>query len=412
MGDEVVVHLRTRPDGLDNNESSAGPAGGAAGLTELPIILTGIGATLAGGTASRSPAAVSMSPARAGREGFFVSFADEVLAKVRNKIEPTNEPLNEARERLQLVRDAADSFPGRNRTYRSGSLAVHTMNEPVTDGDGGLVLNRSNYPQLGPDGGGAIPDDVVEDLREHLRPIIRRTYPDAVISFSKRGPKIHFHQPLSDGQDPTVDLVVALTRKEGPGLWIPNLKTSAWEPSHPERHVELLNGDTPSFRAIRRKVVRLAKAWNKTTFGTPLAASFVLSVWAWEFLEPGTGVATGLRTLFTEAADRLESGDHTPDPAGVSADLQIDISDAAAVNRLRKAAGAVDAAISADTLGDAQSALAIVFPKYVDDPMINQLSVAASVLRPGKAVGAALLGVSGIGASTTPGARSYGDGNY
>lgn len=341
-----------------------------------------------------------------------MSFADEVLAEVRKQIEPTDEPLNEARKRLQLVRDAADSFPGRNRTYRSGSLAVHTMNEPVTDGDGGLVLNRTNYPHLGPDGGGEIPDVVVEDLRNHIGPIIRRTYPNAVVSLSKRGPKVHFHQPLPDGQDPTVDLVVALTRKEGNGLWIPNLKTSKWEPSHPERHVELLNGDTPSFRSIRRKVIRLAKAWNKSTFSTPLAASFVLSVWVWEFLEPGTGVATGLRTLFTKAADRIESGESTVDPAGVSADLQIDIGDASAVIRLRKAADALDVAINADTLEDAQSALAIVFPKYIDDAKINQLSAAAAALQSGKSLGAALLGVPLAGASTTPGARSYGDGDY
>lgn len=71
----------------------------------------------------------------------------EVLAEVRHQIDAKPQPLAEARARLSLVREAATGYSGSLRTYASGSLAVHTMNGPVTDGDGGLVLDRRCYPR-------------------------------------------------------------------------------------------------------------------------------------------------------------------------------------------------------------------------------------------------------------------------
>ena len=265
-----------------------------------------------------------------------MSSLDDLLAEVRTKIEAAKDPLSEARIRLQLVRDSASSFHGVLRTYPSGSLAMHTMNDPVTDGDGGLVLNRIYYPNLGPDGKGDAPGDVVDSLLEHLRPRIRKVYPNATMHTSKRGPKIYFGQPVA-GVDPTVDLVVAMNRREGSGIWIPNLDKGSWEPSDPEKHVELLNGDLAGFRSTRRKIVRLAKAWNNQ-YSVPGASSFEISVWAYEFVEHGQGVAKGLWTLFDKAALRLEAGLATKDPAGVSANLKLLIDAKTMSTRLRKAA--------------------------------------------------------------------------
>ncbi len=64
----------------------------------------------------------------------------DVLAEIRADIDADHDALTEARTRLALVRDAGSSFYGALRTYQSGSLAVHTMNGPVSDGDGGLVV--------------------------------------------------------------------------------------------------------------------------------------------------------------------------------------------------------------------------------------------------------------------------------
>lgn len=334
-----------------------------------------------------------------------MSTLDDLLDEVRRKIEATLAPLDEARIRLALTRKAAGTFRGSLRTYRSGSLAVHTMNEPVTDGDGGLVLNRNYYPKLGPDGSGEAPDDTVDELCAHLGPIIRQTYPNAKMHKSKRGPKIHFGAAV-DGQDPTVDLVLAMNRREGAGIWIPNLETGTWDASDPEGHVTLFNTGAPAFRSTRRKITRLAKAWNKQ-FSSPGASSFEVSVWAYEFVEPGMGVVKGLWTLFDRAATRLEAGDPTKDPSGVSANLLL-LKDASTVAaRLRKAANAMADALSASDDDDVRAALGLVFFNYIESPALAELKASASLVGTGKAVPAATFGI-GIAALTTAGARSFG----
>lgn len=334
-----------------------------------------------------------------------MSVLDDLLNEIRSQIEAKPDALNEARSRLQLVRDSASSFYGGLRTYRSGSLAVHTMNEPVTDGDGGLVLNRNYYPALGPDGGGDSPGDVVGNLCDHLRPLIRAIYPNATMHTSKRGPKVYFGQSV-DGDDPTVDLVVAMNRKEGAGIWIPNLERGTWEPSDPEKHVELLNGDQPGFRSTRRKIIRLAKAWNKQ-YSTPGASSFEISVWAYEFVEPGQGVANGLWTLFDKAAARLEAGAPTKDPAGVSPNLKLLIAGESMAIRLRKAADGMASAIASNDNDEIREAVSLVFSKYIDAPATSPIKAAAELLRPNRAVAASALGV-GVAATTGAGYRAYG----
>lgn len=334
----------------------------------------------------------------------------DLLDTVRDQIEAEDSALAETRTRLALVRAKANTFYGVLRTYRSGSLAVHTMNHPVTDGDGGVVLNRNYYPGLGPEGTGEeTPSEIVEEMRVHLGPLIRETYPNATVGTSKRGPKVHFHDPLPDGTDPTVDLVVALTRKDGDGIWIPNLDDDTWDASDPERHRDLFNDSAAGFRSTRRKITRLAKAWNKQ-WSTPGASSFEISVWAYEFVEPGHGVAKGLRALFDQAASRLEKGDPTPDPAGVSADLHLEIATHLVAKRLRTAADSMQDALDGATDDDVQEALAAVFFNYLDAPAGSAsaaLAVAAQKVR--TTTVAAGIGVpvaaSTLGATT---ARAYG----
>lgn len=334
-----------------------------------------------------------------------MSYLDDLLGEVRSQIEPNAAVLTEARGRLQLVRDSASSFTGALRTYQSGSLAVHTMNEPVTDGDGGLVLNRNYYPNLGPDGNGEAPTEVVEELIAHLRPKIRAKYPNASMHTSKRGPKIHFGEPV-DGTNPTVDLVVAMNRKEGAGLWIPNLEKDIWEPSDPEKHAEILNGDSKSFRSTRRKVIRLAKAWNKQ-FSQPGASSFEMSVWAHEFVEMGQGVSKGLWTLFGRAAERLENGGATRDPAGVSKDLKLLIDAATMGQRLRKAATHLERALTSDNDDEIQEEMSLVFTKYISAPQTSALKASISLLSSKPVVKATALGV-GVAASTGGAYRAFG----
>ncbi|MDP9335752.1 MAG: hypothetical protein M3Q30_20935, partial [Actinomycetota bacterium] len=146
-----------------------------------------------------------------------------ILNHVRAGIAPADSVLGEARRRRDTVAGLALDFPGALRTYRSGSIAAGLANKPVEDADGGLVLDRRVYPELGPDGGGELPVDIVGKVQDHIRPGLRELYPKARVAVMKRGLLITVGQPLEEGQDPSVDLVVALTRKDGPGLWIPNM---------------------------------------------------------------------------------------------------------------------------------------------------------------------------------------------
>lgn len=330
----------------------------------------------------------------------------EVLDDVRTQIDADPDALGEARNRLRLVRDASAGLYGSLRTYASGSLAAHTMINPVSDGDGGVVLDRRFYPALGPEGRDEPPLEIVAELCDLIGPLVRERYPNARIYTSKRGPKVTFGMPVNN-QNPTVDLVVALTRKEGRGLWIPNLKKNSWEPSDPEGHVALLSSVGSSTRSIRRKVIRLAKAWN-LQFVFPGVSSFQLSVWAHEFVQQGMGVPVGLHALFSGAASRLESHQATPDPLGVSANLKLLCPADDVKRRLRKAADALADALENDTdESDVHAALNRVFWKYVDAEKSRGLAAAAQSLSRRQPIAAAALGLTGVTAVIPP-TRSYG----
>jgi hypothetical protein len=241
---------------------------------------------------------------------------------------------------------------------------------------------------------------------ELLGPAVREVYPKARCGTSKRGPKMLFGQPV-DGQDPTVDMVIALTRRDGTGIWIPNLHTNTWEASDPERHVELFTSGSESLRRTRRRVIRLLKAWNKQ-YSEPGFSSHNLTVWAWEFVGPGMGVATALSTVLSKAAARVEAGTATPDPAGVSRNVQLLIARPTAIRRLRTAADAVADALNHDDDRSAVlSALSRVYYKFLDDPEPRGLAGKAALLRRDGLVTTSMLGLGGPKVVVPP-TRAYG----
>src|SRR5581483_2669942 len=107
------------------------------------------------------------------QKGIDMGYTENYLSAVGGDIAADDEALKEARSRLRLVRDIASTFPGALRTYGSGSLEQHTVIAPVNDGDGGLVLNRVNYPGLGPEGRCEPPTEVTSALCALLGPTIR-----------------------------------------------------------------------------------------------------------------------------------------------------------------------------------------------------------------------------------------------
>jgi hypothetical protein len=160
----------------------------------------------------------SFEPARASQN--LTDYSVVHLDRVRATIAPEDRVLAEARARRNTVTTSARSFYGGLRTFNSGSLAHGNVNNPVSDADCGFVLDRRSYIELGPDGDGSGPNDIMLEVAEFVMPRVREVYPYAIYTLTKRAILINFHEPIDD-EDPSVDLIVALTRKDKPGLLDP-----------------------------------------------------------------------------------------------------------------------------------------------------------------------------------------------
>lgn len=330
------------------------------------------------------------------------------LNDVHAELAPPANTLSAARSRRDEVLAEARSYPGALRAYKSGSIAHRTANQD-TDADCGVVLDRRSYPRLGPDGEREGPNQIVEDVREFLRERLKEDHPDMRFRVTKRAIQVFFNEPLDDGTDPTVDLIVALTRKNGQGLWIPNNETKDWDASHPEYHTKVLTGDPADLRRVRAKVIRLAKGWN-TQFAQPALCSFNIEALALSCITEEHGVPDGLAEIFRFAASDLKKR-LTPDPAGVSRPIKLSLERSTVVGRLDRAAKKMRDALDNDNdKQKVQEAMAGLYTKYISPPSGNDTKRAiASALRRGSPA----LGVSGgtlslgAGASLKP-TRAYG----
>ena len=318
-----------------------------------------------------------------------MGYTQQLLDDVRKQLAPDDAVLKEARARRDLARSAGEFFHGTNRSFGSGSLAHGTANCPVhqrdkgLDADCGVVLDRRSHPTLGPDSVEQEgPSAIVEQVRDHLRSEIEQEYPGATFEITKRAILIRFDAPLPTGEDPTVDLVVGLERRNAPGLWIPNTEAERWDASHPERHTELLTAEPKDLRVTRARAIRLAKAENKRS-GKPPLCSFNLEALGWMFVEQGMDEADALLALWADGADDLEER-YTPDPAGVSGVIKVEDKDKA-VERLRYAAGRLELALDDDD--DEQhvrKALAPLWPEFISvDPNMATKARSAARLRSG-----------------------------
>lgn len=334
---------------------------------------------------------------------------DQILDKVRAAIAPSDAVLSAARERRSRVLDLGRRFPGALRTYAAGSIAHGTANDD-TDADCGVVLDRRAYPDLGPDGRGEGPREVVEEVRACLR---EHMGADEGVGYrlTKRAIKVTFTNEV-DGRTPSVDLIVALTRRDAPGLWIPNLESDAWDASHPEKHTELFTSGSRDLRRVRARATRLAKAWNKQ-FADPAFCSFNLEVLGWHAITEPMSLGEALHVLFAYGATDLPRR-NTPDPAGVSRPIRTLIDRDQAVTRIRRAATLMQEALEADDEDEIRAGLAALFPDYVKAPGVSaskaQLVDALRRGNEGLTFGAGGLQIGGTGKPLKP-TRAYGDGS-
>lgn len=338
-----------------------------------------------------------------------MGYAVDQLEGLLKQLHPGDETIATARARRDEVLDIAANFDGGLRTYWSGSIAHHTANFD-TDADGGIVLDRRSYPKLGPDGHDVGPEDVVIQVRDFVRKALVKSHPDLRTRLTKRAIQITYHEPVSDddGADPSVDLIVGLTRRNQPGLWIPNREKSAWNPSHPEKHTELLTAEPKSLRQKRARVIRVVKGWNKQ-FSEPAVCSFNIEALALQSVEMGVGFAESLLSLL-EYGERDLKRRQTPDPAGVSPPIKTLVARQQAADRFGRAASQLREALDNDD--DECKALAALFKmfwKYIEPCESDK------TLRDSLTVGGSNFTTAGVVATSASGrrqrtTRSYGRG--
>ena len=309
--------------------------------------------------------------------------AEDVLEEIRVEISASDEDLAEARERRATVLDAAGDFEGALRTFVSGSVAHADVNNPVSDADGGVVLDRRTHDDLGPDSddqGG--PDSVMDEVRQHVMDSVRETYPLARSRLIKRAVLIKFNEPNADGVDPSVDLVVALTRKDAQGLWIPNREYDDWDASDPEEHTRLLTAKPKSLRVHRARVIRLVKAAIKHD-STSALISFNIEALALTHITVVLTLGESLQLFFDKAASDIKAG-LTEDPADVSGQIKLPdgITRTRSSKRLRFFADKVQEALdNYDDREAVESALAELYPDQLPNAQRSSKATVADAIR-------------------------------
>jgi hypothetical protein len=337
----------------------------------------------------------------------------DILNDIRAEIAVDDAVLKEAKDRRNLVVGAAMGIDGARGSFRSGSVAHGTENAPVTDADAGIVLDRRTHPTLGPDGDGKGPEEIVDELCALIGPVVREEYPGAAMRRSRRGVYVTFASPLDDEQDPTVDLIPTLDRKDADGLWIPDLDNNNWSPSHPEKHTEFFTSGSNGLRAFRARIARLAKAWNKQWAKSDRAlSSFNIEALVWEYIDDDAvalGLDGALAGWFAYARDELDEG-QTKDPAGVSDDIKLLKTKDSVLQRLGGAADRLDQALTADGDEDkVKDLLSGVFRNYVEAPKDSKSELAAAMRDGNKGIGATKTGIAVGGATALKTTRSFGE---
>ena len=324
---------------------------------------------------------------------------------VLDQISTDPKVLKAARERRNVVKSAALRFEGMRRAYNSGSIAMGVANDPVLDADSGVVIDRRVRPKLGPDGEGGLPTSIVEDLHAFIGPEIRKTYESATVHDMKRGLTVRFHETVIGDQDPFVDLVVAMERKDAPGLWIPNLDADRWDPSDPEKHVALVVAKPADVSRVRGQVTRLGKAWNKQ-YSEPALSSFNIVALALECIGEAEEVDDALLRFFEHAVTSLRER-RTPDPADVSEAIKLPLGKDTAVDRLVKARDNMRIAVTTSDADGRLQAMHDVFWNYLPEPSGKSSKAAvANALRSG----APRVSTSGAVVGAMKPSRAFGSG--
>ena len=251
-----------------------------------------------------------------------MKLSDQILKRILEVTSPDKEVVREARRRLNTVFDASETIPGVLGTIRSGSLAHYTVSGAVNDADGALVLDRRHYKEYGPDSEEKKgPEELVTTVADSIRQEVKDVYPDVYISTGhKRAIYFRFRQSILE-QDPTVDLIIALRRKDRAGIWIPNLDTNTWDASDPGRHTQMMSERRQATDHKSSKWIRLCKLFSGQ-WSAKLLHSFNWSALMLESSFAPSALTEDWAMLLEHTEQSIARG-NTPDPAGVSEPIKL-----------------------------------------------------------------------------------------
>lgn len=297
--------------------------------------------------------------------------ANALIDAIRRHVAVREDVLSAAKRRRDRVRELALQHPAARAGFNSGSVAHGTANAPLNDTDCGIVLDRRKYWTYGPDGEGRPPRPLLQEFSDWILPRLRRQYPNVTCEITKRALLFEFNDPLEfEGGvvcDPSVDLIVGLDRRDGPGLWIPNTERPGWDPSDPQRHTELFIATERELRVHRARVVRLAKVAVKNDGDAKVMCSFNIEALALEAVTETSPIAPAL-SAFLLAASEAIAVSLTDDPAGVSGPIKLPdgVTRAMASHRLEQLGRIVEASLAAESEAEARRILSGVFGPQID----------------------------------------------
>jgi hypothetical protein len=289
---------------------------------------------------------------------------NELLIDARARIAVTDEELDEARRRRQLVAEALVAEFG-GRVYFNGALAHGDANDPLSDFDLGIVV-PDPQGEYGP--GRKSSAELKARVRTALRAALSDEFPNLRIEIEgrKRSVLVRFGAPVTDrAVDFTGDVIVALDHPDL-GLWIPRYDT--WDRSDPEEHTRLILEAIELTDVVIAHANRLLKHWSGH-HDDPLC-SWHLKVLNLDAVTEPQPLIDALEMFFETADKSLSNGD-TPDPAGVGPDIKPRVSRTHARTKLQAALTQVRAAKDAEAAGRplrAQHHLAMLLPEIVDEP--------------------------------------------
>ncbi|MBA2313190.1 MAG: nucleotidyltransferase [Actinobacteria bacterium] len=298
---------------------------------------------------------------------------EALLDDARAEIAVTDQELTEARDRRNRIKKALKkAFPA-STTYDCGSVAHGDANTPLKDVDTGVVVAGAEE-DYGPGGDG--PRPLMNGARDGIREELESDYPNLRIAVEGQthAVGVSFGDPVDlDENDFTADVIVTVDNTDSAGIYIPDLPTDGWEPSHPAEHTRLMKQGNRATGSVLARTVRLLKYWNGH-HGSPLC-SWNIKVLALKSITKKVPLAQALLAFFEHAAKSLRDG-LTDDPAGVSDPIELNLPLEGVLERVDDARDLIEQAINAEDEGRpylAQHKLAALLPEIVPDADADDL---------------------------------------